>query len=86
MAAAAAASTPPEIPKEFTVLTKVQVPSFRPGRAGKQDVQITYRTPDMNVYLIYIPAEDFSEKVMVETIRKQIESDYQIIGRTFKIT
>jgi hypothetical protein len=74
-----------EVPPEFTILTKVEIPSFQPGRTGRRDVMVTYQTDPAHVFTTTMAAEDFTEDRMVEHISKLVREDFKIIGQTYKV-
>jgi len=66
---------------EVTIVDIRDVPATEPGRIGKLDTLVTYQIDPAHVYMIRIPKEEFTEELMKQAIRKDIEEKRKWLGK-----
>lgn len=71
--------------REFEILAMVDLPAIDPDRRGKTDVFVTYRLGPYQSGQVRVPKESFTEKKMLEAVRKDIETKAKYVGKKFKV-
>jgi len=70
---------------EITIVSMVDVPAIEPGRVGQLDVMVTYQVRPGQVYTVRIPKEKFTEELMIESIRKDLQERLKFVGKKYTI-
>ncbi len=73
------------MPTKFKVFDIREVPSGDPARVGKYDKLVMYEFDPMRRYIIKIPAEEFTEQLMLEAIKRDVAERAQFTGKEYEI-
>ncbi|GAJ02246.1 unnamed protein product, partial [marine sediment metagenome] len=72
-------------PTKFKIFDIRKVPSAEPARVGKYDQLVMYELDPMRRYIVRIPEEEFTEDLMIQKIKEDMEERGKFTGREFEI-
>lgn len=73
------------MPTKFKIFDIRKVPSAEPARVGKYDQLVMYELDPMRRYIVRIPEEEFTEDLMIQKIKEDMEERGRFTGREFEI-
>lgn len=73
------------MPTKFKIFDIRKVPSAETARVGKYDQLVMYELDPMRRYIVRIPEEEFTEDLMIQKIKEDMEERGRFTGREFEI-
>jgi hypothetical protein len=69
----------------FKVIDIRRVPSAEPNRVGKLDYLVTYQLDPFRTYMLTIAADELTDQLLVEAVKKDLASMERFAGREFSL-
>ena len=76
---------PDGTPFKAEILSVREVNSPLTARMGQLDKEVQYRIDGMGPFVLYIPLEDYSLKVVQEKVQARLKEWAEVVGKTFEV-